>query len=125
MPGRKRNKPQPKVAEPRVQEDRKPTVPVSSHKRSVKPDEVFFAYKFAGRGSILVPTVDVKLLPPDREAVMYVKACRGVTTIEQTWKLKDGKNNFQNLSVEAEDTIELWCNKPLSEVWVSFLWREA
>lgn len=126
MDNRKRRRPQPNYTPRNVPEIlQKSAAPISSKAESVAPDQVFFAYSFAGKGQVLVPSADVVLLPPDRKATLTVKAQRGATTIEQRWEVKDGNNKFQNFLVEAGDKLEVWCDKPIKEVWVSFLFREA
>jgi len=126
MENRKRRRPKPDYTPREMQEGPlKSAVPISSKATSVAPDQTFFAYSFAGAGQVLVPTMDVTLLPPDKEATITLKAHRGSTTIEQRWQVKAGPNKFQNFTVEVGDKLEVWCDKPLSEVWVSFLFREA
>jgi len=126
MENRKRRRPKPDYTPRELQEvSTKSAVPISSKAESVAPDQTFFAYSFAGAGQVLVPTMDVTLLPPDKEATITLKAHRGSTTIEQRWQVKTGQNKFQNFTVEVGDKLEVWCDKPLREVWVSFLFREA
>lgn len=126
MENRKRRRPKPNYTPPEMPERPvKSAVPVSSKAESVAPNQTFFAYSFAGAGQVLVPTVDIKLLPPDKKATMTLKAYRGPTTIEQRWAINDGTNRYDNFGVEAGDKLEVWCDKPIKEVWVSFLFREA
>jgi len=126
MENRKRRRPQPNYKPADLPDKpQKSAAPVSSKAESVAPGKVFFAYSFAGGGQVLVPAVDIKLLPPDKKALMTLKAHRGATTIEQRWAVHEGKNKFDNFLVEAGDKLEVWCDKPIKEVWVSFLFREA
>ena len=126
MQSNKRRRPKPDYKpKETVARPLKSAVPISSQAKSVAPEQLFFAYSFAGGGQVLVPTVDIKLLPPDKKAMITVKAYRGPTTIEQRWAVKDGENKFENFLIEAGDKLEVWCDKPINEVWVSFLFREA
>ena len=123
MSGGKRLRPRPKPAEVKTAVPR-PAAPVSRYVQTAQKDECFFAFCFPSSGMVENGTLEIGSLN-SAQATVLLTAKRGDEEVRRKYAVKVGRNDFGSTKVKAGDKITLSISADVSEIWVSFLFREA